>query len=137
MAATDDTRAARAQPSCQIPRLIDRLSDAIGENDKAQHALDAFVDAVMKTPAREVIAGRLEAIRELIWQLQGVCALTSKAGYAEDGGAEGFATDVWSAMRGAERTLDQIAVMLNPDELLDASEKPNGTTQAVAQGAQP
>lgn len=89
------------------------------------HATPAEAPPSKPIPDRDVIEHRLDDVRQLIWQVQGACSLASKAGNAEGGGAEGFATDVWKAMEGAANALDHIAGLLEPAEILKSEGRPS------------
>jgi hypothetical protein len=80
---------------------------------------------------RETIAKRLEAQRNRIWQVQGICGLASAAAHSQASGEgkfdfAGFATDVWTALEGASEILNEIAGALESDVLLKAAGEESG-----------
>ncbi len=69
-------------------------------------------------PPRAVIDRRVEEQRRRVWQAQAMCNITSRAAYAEDGGAANkFSTDTWVAMESVAELLG-IAGELEGDVVL-------------------
>lgn len=75
-----------------------------------------------KLPPRAVIAERVEAQRQRVWQAQAMCGVTSHAARSLQGldsEAGRFAQDVWLALEGVVELLGEVAGKLEGDVVLD------------------
>ena len=72
-------------------------------------------------PTRAILDARLEAQRERIFQIMGICGLGAAAGYSADvgGRSKGLPENIWCALDLARKLLNDIAGELDPMRMLD------------------